>query len=220
MTIRRPLVVCACLAAVAWVSAAVAGPPGICHPVEIGEAQSLPWGNGPFSKAWRYDRGKLVKETLAILASQDDTLVHIETLRRAAIYVDNDRELGMALLAALQARVLDAEMAGKTDALAWFDVGYLVQCYDQYGRLALDVPCGTARGVVGYGWVRHALELSGDNGAMEFGAAIMTATARIPEHREHAVRARTLAASGSLVATNVERHANAFWHVRNRDHGG
>ena len=49
----RVLALCAALAALpallAAAAPAVLGPPTVCHPIDIGSAQSLPWGDGPFA---------------------------------------------------------------------------------------------------------------------------------------------------------------------------
>jgi hypothetical protein len=63
------------------------GPPTLCHPFDIGDARSLPWGSGPFDALADYDLQKLPKETYEILSRSDDPLVHGETLRRAVLYL-------------------------------------------------------------------------------------------------------------------------------------
>lgn len=193
-----------------WAAAAHAGPPAICHALEIGEAPSLPWGADSFAKDRRYSTSRLVDDTVRILAEQPDALVHMETLRRAALYSDRDAGRATTLLGVLMARALNAEAAGTPDALAWFDAGYLAHCYDELG-LRLELPCGAERGVIGYAWVKRGLALGGDDAAMELGAALVTVMAGIPEHHEHAARARKLAEVESLVARNLEHHAAAFW---------
>ena len=101
-------------------------------------------------------------ETVRILEEDESALVHMETLRRAAILTGQDRALATSLLARLMARALDAEAANRPDALAWFDAGYVAQCYDQLG-LKLRLKCGIADGVLGYGWARRALQLKPDD---------------------------------------------------------
>ena len=206
MTTRRrlpPLFVAAATAAALWSSAA-AGPPLICHPVEIGSAPTLPWGRDGASRD--YSRESLAADTLRILGSEQSALVHMETLRRATLYIENDRERALELLSRLMARALDGEANGKPDALAWFDAGYLVQCFEQNG-LKLDASCGTARGVAGYGWVRRALTLRPDDAELELGAALVTVMAGIPEHQQHLARAKALAKEGTLAAQNLQNPA-------------
>src|SRR5882724_2084668 len=58
-----------------------AGPPLICHPIEIGQAKSLPWVEFNHKGSTDYDLKKLSRDTLAILDSNTPVLVHMETLR-------------------------------------------------------------------------------------------------------------------------------------------
>src|SRR5262249_18555306 len=74
-------------AAMAYQQIALAGPPLICHPYDIGDAKSLPW-NG---SEWRdvkpdYELNRLVEDTLALLTPETPVIVRMETLRRATIY--------------------------------------------------------------------------------------------------------------------------------------
>jgi hypothetical protein len=218
MTIRRAMLSAVILAALTLSLPASAGPPAICHTVDIGDAESLPWGTKSGSPLRRYSKSKLVADTVRILERETDALVHMETLRRATLYCERDATLAAGLRQALMARVLDAEAAGKSDPLAWFDAGYLAHCYHQIG-LGLEPACGVARGVVGYGWVKHGLTLAGDDAGMEFGAAMITVMAGIPEHHEHVARVRKLADAGSVVMTNLDQHAAAHW-PGHRRHGG
>ncbi len=204
--IRIPFLAAAAAAGVLWTSA-VAGPPLVCHPVAIGNAKSLPWGGDTRARDARasdYALESLVKDTLGILGEDRSALVHMETIRRATVYIDRDRELAFELLFGVMGRALDAEAGGKPDALAWFDAGYLVQCLKQNG-LDLGVSGGAARGVAGYGWIRHALAIQPDDAELEYGAALVTVMAGIPEHREHLARTRALAKDGSLVAENLQK---------------
>ena len=203
-------IVAALSAAVIVHAPATAGPPMICHPVEIGDAETLPWGAGAFDEDKSYRVTRLADDTLAILAGSDSPLVHMETLRRAALYVDPDPELATSLLARFMARALDAEAAGKPDALAWLDAGYLAQCFDQLG-VKTGLECGSADGIIGYAWIRRALELSPDDPELEFAAAMMTVLAGPRPHQRHVARTRKLADAGSLVLANLEVHSTRYW---------
>ncbi|NNM26581.1 MAG: hypothetical protein HKO59_11465, partial [Phycisphaerales bacterium] len=145
-----------------------------------------------------------------VLDSSDSALVHMETLRRATLEANADRAVAHALFARLVARTLDAEATGSPDALRWFDAGYLAQCYDQINMRVVRSH-GRTRGLTGYAWVQHALELRGDDAEMEFGAAVMTVMAGLPEHTLHVARVEALAAPGSLVARNLEQHRTNRW---------
>ncbi len=85
-----------CLSNSGWARGpALLGPPCLCHPFEIGSAESLPWGDSgePFARESAYDLDRVVPDTIELLAESDDTLVHMETLRRAVVYLwDKRRE--------------------------------------------------------------------------------------------------------------------------------
>src|SRR5260370_35422892 len=72
--------------------AAVAGPPLICHPFDIGNAKSLPWISHDWNLtgAENYDTRDLSDDTLDILNSSQVPLFHMETLRRATLYARKD----------------------------------------------------------------------------------------------------------------------------------
>ena len=130
MTRTRPLLIAAAVA-VALVSArpALAGPPLLCFPFDIGTAHSLPMGTG----GWRatdpgYDVSHLVPDTLALLTPQTPVIVRMETLRRATIYAATNAAVAEALLNALQSR---AAVPTADAPLAVFDFGYLVETYRQ-----------------------------------------------------------------------------------------
>src|SRR5438128_8750374 len=81
------LTVTSLLCLMVFQQAALAGPPLICHPFEIGDAKSLPWAGS----AWRavkvdYNINRLVDDTLALLSPETAPLVRMETLRRATVY--------------------------------------------------------------------------------------------------------------------------------------
>ena len=201
------------------ITTAQAGPPAICHPVEIGDQASLPWGSNAFDKKRGYSKSDVLDDTLNLLEASDSALVHMETLRRATLYLDRDTKRATTLIATVMARALDAEAVGKPNALAWFDAGYLAQCYAQVG-IDTGVSCGKADGVAGYGWIKKALQLRPDDAEMEFGAAMATVLAGIPEHDEHAARVKTLAKKDSLAMKNLRYHAEKIWtHAHGRGRG-
>jgi hypothetical protein len=124
----------ALLAVLVFAPAVQAGPPLICHPVDIGAAPSLPWASGP---GWNtpqpgYDRARLASDTLALLSPSTPIRVRMETLRRATIYAMDDPARGRELLARLEARVRNAGSgASEGRALALFDAGYLIESFKQ-----------------------------------------------------------------------------------------
>jgi len=160
------------------------GPPAICHRIEIGDARSLPWGDGAFELDRGYDRAQLVPDTVALLDGSDDLLVHMETLRRATILITglatpHDpgpkqlRAEASALVDALKARLGDLRVtaehthAGRDRvARALFDVGYLSAALSQ-ARSGLGGADGPAQ------LVEAATELSGD-AAAQLGVVLAT----------------------------------------------
>src|SRR5437879_2489012 len=95
-------VMVALLASAALVVArpALAGPPLLCHPFEIGTARSLPMGNGGWQEIDRkYDTSHLVADTLALLTPDAPIKVRMETIRRATVYAATKRSLADALMA-------------------------------------------------------------------------------------------------------------------------
>ena len=140
--------------------AAQAGPLLICHPIEIGQAKSLPWtsNNWNLSGNEKYDLKRLVPDALAILDSNTRVLVRMETLRRATLYARKNPQVAKELLSRLHARATSAETAGHPDALAWFDAGYLAESYKQW--IGKDQP-NPAAGIDGYAWVKRAISLRG-----------------------------------------------------------
>jgi len=196
-----------CLAAVAE-----AGPPLICHMIEIGQARSLPWT----SDSWNlgagetYDTKNLVRDTLEILGPDAPVLVRMETLRRATLYARKDPSAAKELLLRLHARATSRESSGHADALAWFDVGYLTETYKQWiGRNlphmtdGMRMDSNPAAGVDGYALVKKAIALRGSDPQMEFAAAMITLSGPQDEHRQHALKAISGAKTDSLLAQNL-----------------
>jgi hypothetical protein len=135
--IRPLLVATVALAAVLLSRPALAGPPLLCFPFDIGSARSLPMGHG----GWQatdpgYDVSKLVPDTLALLNGQTSVMVRMETIRRATIYAATRPSLANALL---------LELKKRTDAkapLAAFDYGYLVEAFREWASV-LKQPIAT-----------------------------------------------------------------------------
>ena len=191
---------------------ALAGPPLLCRPFDIGQARSLPWQSGPdwTSVKLDYDLKRLVHDTLAILEPRVPVIVRMETLRRATIYTRNSPEIASELLAQLRTRAIEAESKRLADPMAFFDYGYLVETYRQahwiskatneaywnFKQLNPDVD--------GYAWVLKALSASASNPAIEFAAALITTDgASKARHNEHLQKARKAAAGDSLLARNL-----------------
>lgn len=151
-------------------TAALAGPPIICQRVEIGNARSLPWRE---VKGWdgadrQYDVTRLSADTLAALSADPTLNVHMETLRRAAVYAVKKEGLADQLAARLLARAANSEAAGKPDAMAWFDAGYFAEAMRQMAFVQRYMkPAGQAQWawngeswtLDGKPWIDHARSL-------------------------------------------------------------
>ena len=206
---------------------ALAGPPLICHSIEIGNAKSLPWNNGSEWRALKpdYDLNRLVDETLALLTPETPVLVRMETLRRATIYAvwaKRDRESGFTvkddkvadeLLSRLMERIRGAVQANQPPAFALFDAGYLTACYQQAGYYSNNNTPNNSnssamarKALDGYAMVRKASGAAGTNSEMEFAAALISRWPQQPAHREHLQRAIVGAKEGSLLARNLVKH--------------
>lgn len=178
---------------------ALAGPPLICHAIEIGQAKTLPWVDLNFQKGNGYDLNNLTRDTLEILDSNPSVLVRMETLRRATIYARQDPQIAKELLVRLRARAENSN-GDSQGALAWFDVGYLTETYKQWIRTGAYNP---ARGLDGYAWVTKAMRLRGSDPEMEFAAALITLPGPESEHRAHVQKAIAGAKSDPLLAQNL-----------------
>jgi hypothetical protein len=192
-------------------TSALAGPPLICHPFDIGTAQSLPFGST--SQGWggwqatlpSYDRSKLVDDTLALLMPTTPVIVRMETLRRASAYSVDDKALADRLLAALEARTTKTPTT-PAQGLASFDYGYLVETYRQLGHRGVAVKA-SIDGVDGYALVKAALAHRPDDAGLQFAAALITESpATRAQHTAHLQKAREMARSDALVARNLATH--------------
>jgi hypothetical protein len=184
---------------------ALAGPPLICHPIEIGQAKSLPWVDWTHKGNSDYDLKNLTRDTLAILDSNTPVLVRMETLRRATIYARQDPQVAKELITRLQARAANSEAAGHSDAMAWFDVGYLAEAYKQWMGRGEPNP---AAGMDGYALVEKAISLRGQDSEMEFAAALITLRGPDGDHQDHARKAMAGAKNDPLLAQNLGSNFN------------
>jgi hypothetical protein len=206
------------VAAIGFASAASAGPPLICHPFTTGaDAPLLPWAAG---HQWHqpdpaYDRAGLVADTLSLLSSDAPILDRMENMRRATIYADENPRMAAELLRAVVERTKTKPADARSEALAWFDAGYLVETYRQLGliyqhemrpahsRWTSLVPPELAE-LDGYGLVQKAVALAPESHAeLDFASALMS---REPLTATHLRRAASSAADGSLLAQNLEHY--------------
>jgi hypothetical protein len=187
-------------------TSAHAGPPLICHPIAIGQAKSLPWVDLNYQKgSGGYDLKNLTRDTLAILDVSAPVLVRMETLRRATLYARQDPQVAKELLTRLHVRAANSDAAGHPEALAWFDVGYLAETYKQWMFKGEPNP---ATGLDGYGLMKKAIGLRGQDPEMEFAAALVTLTGPESDRREHAFKAMAGAKTDPLLAQNLASNFN------------
>jgi hypothetical protein len=188
-------------------TSAFAGPPLVCHRLEIGDAHSLPWNGTAWNLSGNesYDTNNLAQDTLAILDSGAPVIVRMETLRRATLYARRDQHAAKVLFTRLYQRANTAEAAGHPDALAWFDVGYLAEAYQQWFAKEQN----PATGIDGYAMVVKAIALRGQKDPeMEFAAALITLRGPESEHREHVQKALAGAKTDPLLARNLDSTFN------------
>jgi hypothetical protein len=205
------------IALVATARPALAGPPLLCHPFDIGSAESLPW-DGSANQWWKerpdYNRQNLIKDTEALLTPSTPVIVRMETLRRAALYASHDQQVATQLLAALTRRAKDAERAGSPTAaaMALFDAGYLAETFKQIGHLGQSPEFRTraqamatvAANAEGYALVSRSLSLRPDDPGLQFAAAVINADRDRAAYQQHAAKARRGAAQDALVARNLK----------------
>ncbi|MCL5287135.1 MAG: hypothetical protein M1453_03960 [Acidobacteria bacterium] len=205
---RSRIALAVCAALTIFAAAVLAGPPLICWPFDIGGAKSLPFGGPNWSASDpSYNTQHLADDTLALLQPGTPIIVRMETLRRATVYTMKDRAAGATLLERVEARVNEAEKRGKPDALALFDLGYLLETYKQaYWR---DTDKNIATGRDGYALIARAIQLRGSDAEMEFAAAIVRADSRSASNQRTAHFKQALAGAneGSLLAKNLVSHA-------------
>ncbi len=164
MTRASSLIVAAAMVLLA--RPALAGPPLLCFPFEIGTAKSLPMGHGGWQETDpKYDVSHLVADTLALLTPETPIKVRMETMRRAAVYASINPAVADALLKALEDR---AKVSREGAGLHVFDFGYLVETYKAAKPIFKMSIAGLER-IDGYQLVLKARALHGDP-AMEFAA--------------------------------------------------
>jgi hypothetical protein len=194
----------AALAVLTCTSSALAGPPLVCHPFDIGTAASLPWQSS--GNDWRgtradYDVSHLTADTLAALTPGRPVIVRMETLRRAAIYASGDTAAARSLLDALMTR---AKARGdERTAVALFDAGYLAETYKQLAPISAGT-ASLAADIDGYRMVKESLSMTHGDPSIEFAAALITAgKTRENAYQEHVRNAKAGVKADQLLARNI-----------------
>lgn len=153
---------------------AQAGPPLICHPYNIGAAQSLPWGTGA-AAGWDnpdpgYNVQQLSADTLKLLNDKAPVLVRMETMRRAAIYGASDHRAATELLSNLRKR------SEEGNTLALFDYGYFVETIKQ---LQFKYKDDITHGADGSAFVAKALSREPGSVEMRNAANVIASSKRV-----------------------------------------
>jgi hypothetical protein len=186
---------------------ASAGLPLLCHPLEAGKAEVLPWGSGWQSPDPRYDVQDIGPDLARLLSADAPILARMENLRRAALYTAEKPKLVNELVQMLTAR---AARGGPADRLAWFDAAYLIETYRQVdmtferGLLERITRPASAypelNALDGYRMLGALLAREGESAEIEFARGLMM---RDGTERRHLQRAAQLAPRDSALARNV-----------------
>lgn len=205
---RKTLTASLVLAVIALATPALAGPPFICHPFDIGTAKSLPWGastNNYLAMRDDYDFGKVVADTEQLLTPSMPTLVRMETLRRAAIYSSRDRAVAQRLLTMLIARTKNS------DAFALFDAGYAIEAlneleqagrYDKQLRGLDNVLAGITDPSHGRMMIEKSLSLRPDDASIQLALGLISLS---PQNETYFRKARAASPQDALLANNLAR---------------
>jgi len=213
---RRHVIPLGVFALFATVAPVLAGPPLLCHPFDIGDARSLPWGPDWSQGRSDYNVANLVADTAAILTPTAPVIVRMETLRRAALYASLDGTVARHLLQSLNARATAAERAGNSSpatAMALFDAGYLTETYRQISDLGRSSGWGTRSATIagvigkasGRSFMDRTIALRPDDGAIQFAAALVAASTDRSAYQQHAAKAREGASKDPLLAKNIKQ---------------
>ena len=204
--IRRPILTTAVitLAAATLLTArpALAGPPLVCFPFDVGSARTLPMGpNGWHDTDRQYDVSRLIDDTIALLGPSTPVIVRMETLRRATLYAGTNPTIAAALLAKLEARAA----ARQPDvSLAVFDFGYLVETYRQ-AALMFKNTLPSVETIDGYGLVQKAYAFQRD-AEIAFASAIIAASPKRADFDAHRRDALAGAKTDALLSANIATH--------------
>ncbi|MBL8763779.1 MAG: hypothetical protein JNM07_05880 [Phycisphaerae bacterium] len=186
------------------------GPPLLCHPLDIGDAKSIPRDDG----SARLSNEAVMDGANNVLRTSEDLVVHIETIRRAAMHLGDARGSITEFYADTCARALDAETGPdrKVAARAWFDAAYLTAVRVEMGWDRHEKRDDRTGLPAGYAWLRRAIDMSeGAVPEMHLAAAMMLIDRRADPKGEnaklfgdHARKMLEGTKPGSLLAKNAE----------------
>jgi hypothetical protein len=213
----RPVIRRAVLSAtlvVAFASPALAGPPLLCHPYDIGNARSLPWDG---SRGWSSERPdykleNLIADTEALLTPSTPVIVRMETLRRASLYASRDRTVAAQLLTRFLSRANAANAKGTPDALALLDAAYIAGAFRQISTLGSSggfrERSEAARQALGdtdaYALIQRSVAARPDDASIQFAAALIASDRDRGAYLRHAEKARKGVMTDALLARNID----------------
>jgi hypothetical protein len=206
-------VVAAVIGALAIATPALAGPPLLCHPFDIGDAKSLPWLG---QKSWDegqpgYRLDQLVADTEALLTPSTPVIVRMETLRRAALYASTDARVAGVLVKRIISRAEASEIVGRPDPLAYLDAAYIAGAFNEITMMGRardwEQRSTNAADVKGqldaYGLISKSVALRPSDPAIQFAAALISTDSHRGEYPGHAAKARVGADHDALLARNI-----------------
>jgi len=210
---KKTLIASFALALCSLAAPALAGPPFICHPFDIGGARSLPWTDGDWlGMRGDYDVTHVVADTDALLKTDMPTLARMETLRRAVLYASQNRALAERLVSTLAARVDAADKTGRGDAIPLFDLGYTLEAMSEIEMLGhhmgsdLAMRGGALAGMTrpddGRALILKSAALRPGDAGIAFALALIE---RAEDKQPHLLKARAGAKQDRLLAANMAR---------------
>jgi hypothetical protein len=202
------------LGALIMAAPALAGPPLLCHPFDIGQARSLPWNGGA---SWSdgqagYDITHVVADTEALLTPATPVIVRMETLRRAVLYAGRNPEVARALLQKMNDRARSAGSGSDAATLAYFDAAYVTEALREVTFLEkmpeFQATAAAFKDVLkpgaGYALIRKSLAQRPDDPTLHFAAALMSSDGNRSAYAAHAAKAREGAPASPLLAKNIQ----------------
>ena len=191
---------------------ALAGPPFVCHPFEVGAAKSLPFDSQNWLGVRKdYDISHLVADTVELVTPETPTLVRMETLRRAALYASRDRAVAELLMMTMLTRVKKFDQVGKSNGTELFDAGYVVEALneiEQHGNHmpefgdATKVLAGLTQKYDGQAMIQKSVDLRPGDASIEFALYLLS---RASERDQHLRKARVGAKQDGLLARNLTK---------------
>lgn len=183
------------------------GPPLLCTPIDIGDQTSLPWAIDSVSAKTTFGTSAILERTIAILEDSDDSLLDMETLRRATLALQSragSDEAGEHLRDLISREILDAESRGREKvskvnsgleaARGWMKLAYLNAALSEAGI--------ESDGAAAFRQAERAVELAPYDGAIRFGASLVGCSRRVGLDRvaEHVEAAQLAAFSDPRLA--------------------